>query len=52
MFINLFIIGGLAFAGLFAVGFGIGTWLYRRNLSDDALRAEDEKEEQRLLGGL
>ena len=31
---------------------GIGIFLYFRHLGDDALRAEDEKEEQRHLGGL
>ena len=46
------LIGVLALAGLFAAGIGIGTWLYRRNLSDDALLAEDEEEEQHHIGGL
>ena len=31
---------------------GIGIFLYFRHLGDDALIAEDEKEEQRDLGGL
>ena len=31
---------------------GIGIFLYLRNFGDDALRAEDEKEEQRHIGGL
>ena len=31
---------------------GVGVFLYFRHLGDDALRAEDEKEEQRHIGGL
>ena len=42
---------GFILIGLTAA-IGIGIFLYFRHLGDDALRAEDEKEEQRHLGGL
>jgi hypothetical protein len=41
---------GFILIGLTAA-IGIGVFLYFRHLGDDALRAEDEKEEMRLRDG-
>jgi len=37
---------------IITVAIGVGVFLYFRHLGEDALRAEDEKEEQRHIGGL
>ena len=42
---------GFILIGLTAA-IGLGVFLYFRHLGEDALIAEDEKEEQRRIGGL